>query len=263
MVRVPSGAVQSFAVDQVLAPQVLGAFLDRVASRPDAASPATRQLLEHARSGELSTLVVPEASPSDGPVPAFLQGLGLLAQNQLDPAANAFRAAMRASPDFYPAIVYLGACYAAGGNDKQAAGAWRTALIKEGDTAPLHVWLADALLRQGRADEALETIERARVQWPGDTNLERRFVAGALLAGRSAEGLQALDRLIAARADDSPSLTFGLLVLYEAFVDRRPIESVETDRARMARLAAAYRARGGPSQALVDTWLDAMKRNRN
>jgi hypothetical protein len=47
-------------------------------------------------------------------------------------------------------------------------------------------------------------------------------------------------------------------VLYQAFTDRHPIESVEADRARMGRLAAAYRARGGPSQALVDTWLKAI-----
>lgn len=257
VVRVPSGAVPSFALEQVLAPQVVAAFIDRVAARPDAASPSTRELLERARTADLAKLAVPDASDSDGPVPAFLRGLVLLAQNKLDPAANAFRAAMRASPDFYPAMVYVGACYAAGGNDKQAAGAWRTALIKEGDAAALHVWLADALLRQGRAAEAIETVELARARWPDDKSLDRRFVAAALLAGRPAEGLEVLDTLVADRAEDEPSLTFGLLVLYEAFVDGRPIENVESDRARMTRLAAAYRARGGPSQALVDTWLAA------
>ena len=175
-----------------------------------------------------------------------------------DPTQTATISAMRAAPDFYPAMVYLGACWAAVGNDKQAAGAWRTALIKETETSALHVWLADALLRQGRADEALEAIEPAREHWPSDIDLKRRFVASALLAGRSADGLKALDDLLAAREDDVPSLTFGLLVLYQAFMDRHPIESAEADRTRMARLAAAYRARGGPSQALVDTWLKAI-----
>ena len=63
---------------------------------------------------------------------------------------------MRASADFYPAMIYLGACYAAGGNDKEATGAWRTALIKEGDALPLHTLLADALLRQDNGELALE-----------------------------------------------------------------------------------------------------------
>ena len=257
---IPGGVVPSFAVEQALAPQVLGAFLDRVAARPDAASLAARELLDRARTSSLAAVSIAEPSPSEGPVPPFVQGLALLARNELDPAARSFRAAMRAAPDFYPAMVYLGACWAAVGNDKQAAGAWRTALIKETETSALHVWLADALLRQGRADEALEAIEPAREQWPADIDLKRRFVAAALLAGRSADGLKALDDLLAAREDDLPSLTFGLLVLYQAFMDRHAVESLEADRTRMARLAAAYRARGGPSQALVDTWLKAIEK---
>ena len=54
----------------------------------------------------------------------------------------------------------------------------------------------------------------------------------------------------------------ALLVLYEAFDSRQPIESVDQDRTRMIRLADAYRARGGPSLALVDTWVAAATRNR-
>jgi hypothetical protein len=43
-------------------------------------------------------------------------------------------------------------------------------------------------------------------------------------------------------------------------VGDRPIQSVEEDRRRMIRLADAYRARGGPSLALVDTWVAAAAR---
>ena len=257
LVSIPGGMVPPFAVEQVLAPRILGAFFDRAAARPDAGSVASRELIERARTSNLATFAVADPLPSDGPIPAFVRGLALLARNELDPAANAFRAAMRASPDFYPAMVYLGATWAAAGNDKQAAGAWRTALIKESETSALHVWLADALLRQGRPDEALEVIEPARAQWPADIELKRRFVAGALLAGRPAEGLKALDDLLAAREDDVPSLTFGLLVLYEASMDGRPVETVEADRAHMKRLAEAYRARGGASQPLIDAWVAA------
>ena len=53
---------------------------------------------------------------------AFLKGLTLLANQKFEAAANEFRDAIRASPDFYPAMVYLGACYAAGGTGPR--GGW-------------------------------------------------------------------------------------------------------------------------------------------
>jgi tetratricopeptide (TPR) repeat protein len=251
------GAVQPFALEQVLAPQVLGAFLDRVAARPDAASPATRELLERARTGAISELVVSEAMAAEDPVAAFVKGLTLLAQKKLDPAATAFRSALRVSADFYPAMVYLGACYAAGGNDKEAAGAWRTALIKESDAVALHRLLADAFLRQGQRDLAFDAVNGALARWPEDDGLKRQFAVAALVAGKYAAGLQAVEDLIEKHAEDEPSLALALLTLYEAFETSRPVAGIEQDRARMIRFADAYRARGGPSLALVDVWVAA------
>jgi VWFA-related protein len=253
--------IPPFTVEYVLAPQVLGPFLDRVAARPDASSPMIRELVEYARKTGIAQLNVSDALAAESPVASFLRGLTLLSQRKLQPAANAFRSAMRASSDFYPAMVYLGACYAAGGNDKEAAGAWRTALIKEGDALPLHVLLTDALLRQDRGDQALEALDSARSRWPADDGLKRRFVIAALRAGEYADGLQTLDELVEKRAQDEPALAAGLLALYEAFVSNRPIEDVEKDRARMTRLADAYRAHGGPSLALIETWVAAAKRS--
>jgi VWFA-related protein len=255
----PTVAAPAFTLDQVLAPNILGAFLDRVAARPDAASPAVRDLLARARTGGLEGLTVTDAQAAV-PVGAFLKGLTLLADNKLDPAANAFRDAMRGSIDFPPAMVYLGACFAAAGKDKEAASVWQTALIREGDTPALHVMLADALLRQGRADLALQDLDASRTRWPDDLGLKRRFAVAAMVGGKPAEGLSVLDDLLAARADDEPSLAFGLLALYEAFESGRPIDTIDGDRARMVRLADAYRVRGGPSLALVDTWLAAATR---
>jgi hypothetical protein len=261
----PIVAAPPFAIDQVLAPAVLGAFLDRVAARPDASSPASRELLQHARTTGLTALTITDAQAAATPIAAFLKGLTLLSDPQrsattLNAAAEAFRGAMRLSADFYPAMVYLGACYAAGGKDKEAASAWRTALIREGDTPALHVILADALLRQGRADAALEDLNTARARWPDDLELKRRFAIAALVGGEPGEGLRVLDELIDKKADDEHSLSFGLLALYEAFEDRRPIESIESDRERMTRLADVYRSRGGPSLALIDTWLAAARK---
>lgn len=252
------GAVQPFALNHVLAPQVLGGFLDRVSARPDAASPAIRELLERARTAGVEHLDVSDTLAAESPVAAFLRGLTLFSENKLEAAATAFRGAMRASPDFFPAMVYLGACYAAGGKDKEAAGAWQTALIREGDAVALHILLADALLRQGSGDLALQALERARAKWPEDGALTRRFVVAALLGGKPVEGFQALDALMENADVDEPTLALALLVLYESFVNEQPVEGPGPDRVRMIRLADGYRARGGPSLALIETWLAAV-----
>jgi tetratricopeptide (TPR) repeat protein len=249
------GAVQPFAIDQVLAPQVLSSFLERVAARPDAASPIVRDLLDRARSGGLKQLFVSDTVAAEMPVAGFLRGLTLLEQKKLDLAANAFRSAIRGAPDLYPAMVYLGACYAAGGKDKEAAGAWQTSLIKEGDSIDVHLMLVDALLRQGNGSLAFRAIESVQSRWPDHPGLKKRYVTAALLAGRTADGLNAFDELVAQRMDDEPSLSLALLVLYESFESGRPVENVEQDRARMLRLADLYRTRGGPSLALVETWV--------
>jgi hypothetical protein len=246
-----------FEVSHVLSAPILDAFLERVAARPDVSPPAVRELLERARTQGLSGLSVDDTAAAAGPVGPFLKGLTLLADNKLEAAAAAFRDAMRASHDFYPAMVYLGACYAAGGKDKEAAAAWRTALIREGDSPALHVLLAEAQLRQGRGDLAAEDLEAARARWPDDQGLKRRYAVAALQAGDQVGGLQALEELLEQRADDEPSLALGLLVLYEAIGSGQPIESADRDRARLLRFADAYRARGGPSLALVDTWVAA------
>ena len=251
------GAVQPFALDHVLAPQILGGFLDRVAARPDAASPMIRELVQRARTDGVGQLYVSDTLAAESPVAAFLRGLALFSQKKFDPAANAFRSALRGSPDLFPAMVYLGACYAAGGKDKDASGAWQTALIKEGDTLALHGLLADALLRQGNTDLALQTLERARGKWPEDEGLKRRFVSAALLGGKPADGLQTLETLLEKDEVEEQTIALALLVLYEAFVNDRPIEGVEPDRARMLKLADVYRAKGGASIALVETWVAA------
>ena len=256
---IAAGAVPPFAVEQVLAPQVLGGFLDRVAARPDAAAPHVRNLLERARAEGLGQLTVTDQEAALSPVAAFLRGLTLFSAQRFDDAAIAFRGAMRTAPDLFPAMVYLGACYAAGGKDKEAAGAWQTALIGSGDAVAVHRLLADALLRLGSGDRALQAVERARAKWPDDAALAKRFIVAALLGGKRAEGLQALEALVEKGEEvDEPTLALALLVLYDAFEQQQPIAGGEADKARMLRLAERYRLRGGPSLPLIETWVAAV-----
>jgi tetratricopeptide (TPR) repeat protein len=66
---------------------------------------------------------------------SFLRGLAFYRAGRIDDASKQFRASVRASTDFLPGVFYLGACYAAGGNPRQAVGAWQTALIGGRSTA--------------------------------------------------------------------------------------------------------------------------------
>jgi len=258
--RMPIAAAPGFTLDQVLAPQILNPFLERVAARPDASAPGVKELLDRARTSGIKGLDVPDAMAKTAPVAGFLKGLTLLSQSEtdqkkLEPAATEFKSAMNRSPDFYAPMIYLGASFAANGKDKEAAAIWRTALIKEGDAASLHVMLADAQLRQGRGDLAVDDLAKARERWPDDAGLKRRYAVAALLSGQRAEGLKVLDELIEGKGDDETSLTVGLLVLYDAFDSHQAIETTELDRVRMLRLADTYRAHGYASQALIDTWV--------
>jgi VWFA-related protein len=256
-----AGALPQFAVSRVLEPQVLGTFLDRVAERPDASAPAIQALLVQARTTGTRGLLVPDALKPQAPAAAaFLRGLSLLTEQKLDAAANEFRDTLRASPDFYPAMVYLGACYAAGGRHREAAGAWQTALIRLDDAVAVHALLAEALLREGRGDQAFQVLDAARTRWPDDAELNRQFATAAIAAGRYAEGLEAVEEVVSSKVDAEPLLALGLLVLYEAFTNGEPIVSPEQDHARMSRFADAYRTRGGPSLALVETWVSAATR---
>ena len=250
-----------FAVGQVLALPVLGTFLDQLAARPDGSSPAATAVIAQLRDAPAADVDVPASLEADAPVVAhFATGLARLARAELDPAAQAFRASLRASSDFFPAMVYLGACFAAAGKDQEAAGAWQTALIKEGDVPALHVLLVDALLRLEKPGAALAALDRARARWPDDAALARRQVLAALAAGRQKEAFAALDALPAGPEDEAV-LAVGLQVLYETIVAGQPVESREADLARLLRYADAYRRLGGPSGALVDAWVaDATRR---
>jgi hypothetical protein len=154
-------------------------------------------------------------------------------------------------------MVYLGACFAAGGKDLEASAAWQTALIKEGDVPVLHELLIDALLRLKRNDAALEAVRRARQRWPDDPSFARRFVVSAVAAGRYAEGLTALDALPPRSLDDEPVFALGLQILYEAITGGQPVETLDADRVRMRRFADSYERLNGPSMALVKAWVAA------
>ena len=263
-----SGLVPRFTRDDVLASPLLGRALDALSSR--ARSDAARQAIARARAGQHTA---PEASLANGDAAtaAFLSGLAdlaalpppaadpsarALARADLERAAQRFRDALRADADFLPAAVFLGACYALGGRDQDAAGAWQTALIGIDDDPRLFALIVDARLRAGDAAGAEGVAAEAEKRWPADAALRQRRPVLELARGRVAEGLAALDAL----EQPSTDLLFAALrILHGARAAGLTVEDPSQDRARFERYSTRYRELGGPDQALVSGWAGAVK----
>ncbi len=263
-----SGLVSPFTRDDVLVSPLLGRALDALGTR--ARSDAVRQAIARARAGQHAP---PDAAvaAADATTGAFLSGLAdlaavpaapadptarTLARADLERAAQRFRDALRADADFLPAAVFLGACYALGGRDQEAAGAWQTALIGIDDDPRLFALIVDARLRAGDATGADEVAAEAEKKWPADAALRQRRPVLELARGRVADALTALD------AVDRPStglLFAALRILHGARAAGLAVEDPTRDRARFERYAARYAELGGSDLALVKGWGGAMK----
>jgi VWFA-related protein len=248
--------VKTFAKGDVLTQPALAYFGNRLKEADESPSPAAASALAELQNGRFDAVLASLGrAPSDGLSAAFLKGLALLAKGQLEPAAAEFRQALRISDDFLPAAFYLGACYAAGGKDDEAVGAWQTALATESDARIVYDVLADALLRLEEPDHTIQVLDEARGRWPEDEGfLPRRAVAEAML-GRRANALDTLQRYLDTHRTDTEAAALGIRLIYEAHAAGQTIGSQESDRAAAVRYGEWYRAGGGQNQALIDRWL--------
>ncbi len=251
-----SALVKSFARADVLTPPALAFFADRLkaadASPPAAAAAAMGDL----RNGRFDAVLAGlNDIPSDRLSPAFLKGVALLAKGQLEPAAAELRQALRLADDFLPAAFYLGACYAAGGKDEEAVGAWQTALVTEGGARIVYDVLADALLRLDDADQAIEIINEAHARWPDDDGLLLRLAVGQAMLQRRADAVATLRPYLESHRTDTEAAALALRLIYDAHAAGGVIESQEADREMAGRYAEWYREAGGQNPALVARWL--------
>ncbi len=236
----------------VLNGEVVGFFLDRMAKHDARASDGA---LEHARNGRFDALLAElKSAGSDELSVAFLGGLALYARGELESAAGRFRQALKVNSEFFPAAFYLGACYAAGGRDREAANAWQTSLVTESDAPFIYPLIADAMLRARDASGAIDVLEEALGLWPGNEQLQARLGMAYAVGGKMADAIRTLDPYVARHPDDHEKLFVLLRGIYEARNAGTSVESPEQDRATFARYAQAYAAAGGPNQALVDRW---------
>jgi hypothetical protein len=247
--------VPPFKTADVLAPSVLNPFVDYVIEH-HSPSPAARQALESIKAGDLVNATNGERQIGDLGL-AFAQGISMLAADRPAEADAYFRAALRQSSDFIGAAFYLGATLAAAGRDRDAVGAWQTALIGEVGAAGVFPVLIDGLLRLGEAEAALEFLEEAKPTFSDRDEYNRRLVQAYALAGRSGDALPVAHDYLSRHPDDTNMLFLVLHMIYEAHASGVAPEN-PAELARFREYAARYEASGGPQAGIVQGWRKAL-----
>ena len=180
---------------------VLGFFIDRMTIAglppvPESLVPA----IGYARMGQFADVLrVVDESRSDHVVGSFLAGVAELARGDVNRAALDFSQALKTVPGFFPAAFYLGACYAAGGQDKEAATVWRTTLVTDPSAPWIYTALSDALLRANETAQALNLLREVVKLWPDNDDVLMRWGTALSMAGQPDQAIKTLDAYLSRR----------------------------------------------------------------
>ena len=169
--------------------------------------------------------------------PRSCAALDLFSKGQWNQAATQLQIAAGDRREFFPAAFYLGATFAALGRDRDAAGVWQLALGTEPRPAVVYAMVADARLRDGQAQAAIDILK------PAYESAARQ--RGASRAGWRwptcwcsdyADAIPVLDATLARRSNDQEALVASLVAHYELVrggagaVDRRRGQDAEVRR---------------------------------
>jgi len=171
----------------------------------------------------------------------------------LNEAATQLALAAGPRREFFPAAFYLGACFAAAGRDRDAAGVWQYALGSEPRASEVYAMAADARMRDGQPGSAIDILNVAYKRSPDD-QIGRRLAMAYVVSGRHAEALPLLDTYLQHQPADEEALFAAVLAQYEVVRAGQTLSNV--DRVKVRRYAAAYR---GAERALVDKYLEVMQ----
>lgn len=242
---------------ELLAPGLLAHFMDRLSELGPGPLPAgVSAAAEAARAGRPEAILDNLAgSGKDDPRASFLRGIGFYASGNLNAGLTQLQGLLRQRSDFLPAAVYMGACYAAGGKDLDAIGAWQTALIGENGSPVLYAVLADALLRVDEADQAVSILDEGLSSFPQDDGLRRRLGMAHAMAGHADEALTLLSAWVDAHPQDTRALFTTLALLFDGFSREAAGGLGLEEQERLRRYAQAYLDGSGPNREVVERWL--------
>jgi hypothetical protein len=217
--------VAAFDRNAVLQPALLNGMLESIAAR----SPSLKSAMTEARAGRYGPAALEALTAGDQQAAAFLKGLDLYAKGEINPAATQLSIAAGPRREFYPAAFLLGACFAAGGRDREAAGIWQLAL---GEHAPAgeHATGGRGCARAARGRHRHpETRIRGA---PRDDDLGKRLAIGYLMTGAYGDALPILTSPHASRHGSGRALCRRVVALPGG--DKRRCGTVD-DRSREGR----------------------------
>ena len=223
-------APPAFDVKQALQPSVLGRVLDGL----EQATPSLAPIVAQARAGEYRAGALQALEAGQQQAAAFLQGLDLLRQGQLDKAATQLNLAAGPRRDFYPAAFYLGTCYAAIGRDRDAAGVWQQAIGSAVRPPVAYAWLADARFRAGQPAAVIELLQSAHERWPADDDIARRLGLALVMTGRHGEASPVLEGYLSRHPKDEDALLAAIVALHPSN-NGRALDAAERSRTRTVR----------------------------
>jgi VWFA-related protein len=114
---------------------------------------------------------LPESTPAMADA-LTLRGIAAFARGDFPAAASSLRAAQEAGAAADSAVAFiLGWAHAAGGNDRAAITAWRSALVTETTLIPPYLALVDAYVRLGEPALALQIVDSGLRVLPGSPEL--------------------------------------------------------------------------------------------
>ena len=246
------GNVGRFDPKVMLQRELLNSMIDAVLKR----SPELKGPVADAKAGRYGAAALDALVAGDQVAAAFFKGLEWYTKGQLNEAVTQLALAAGPRRDFFPAAFYLGAAYAAGGRDREAAGIWQLALGNEPRPSVAYIVLADARLRDGQADSVIDVLKAAQERNPTDDDINQRLTAAYLMTGRYAEALPVLDKYLIQHPEDQVALFAAVYAQYHV-ITREKLALSQPEQAKMARYVRAYT---GPYQPLLAKYLEIMRR---
>ena len=243
MIPAAFARVATFDRNAVLQPALVSGWLDSIASK----SPSLKSAMTEARAGRYAPAALEALTAGDQQVAAFLKGLDLYAKGDINQASIQLNIAAGPRREFYPAALLLGACFAAGGRDRDAAGIWQVALGTEDRPLVAYMLLADARMRDGQVDAVVSVLKPAYAKNPANDDLGKRLAIAYLVTAAFGEALPILDNFLTRHPTDGDALFAAVLAQYQvSLVTGAELSS--TDKAKLLKYEKAYK---GPQQALL------------
>jgi tetratricopeptide (TPR) repeat protein len=187
--------------------------------------------------------------------PVFDEGIEFLAAGEYSKAEASFKRAIDPDLDSTAPLTFLAACFAASGHDREAAGAWQTALVEGTDFPQIYQWLGDALLRNHDFGEARAIYEEAIGKWPADVRFIKPLAMLYGTFGKGREAVRTLERYLEEQQDDRDAYYFAVQWLYTVHAGGVTVHTRAEDLKRAKTYADAYARAQGPQLALVKQWV--------